>query len=133
MREINISVCDDKTIKTNNEKLGNKLDNGITKLIFSFNECSFDESLIYKYCALKNSSQDIFYLVEIPDNYFVLSDFYTKVPGNYSLLVILSDTELESGCIDINGNTFVSDVLNMVIEDNFLNDNFEIKENEEAM
>ena len=133
MREINIQVFDDKNLKTNNSNLGNKLDNGITKLNFNFDNCSFYETLTYRYVALKNNNLDIFYLVNITDNYFVLSDFYTKQPGNYDLLVILSNREITNGNIDNDGTNFVSNSIKMTITDNFLNDNFEIKTNEEAI
>lgn len=133
MREINIQVFDDKSLKTNNSNLGNKLDNGITKLNFNFDNCSFYETLTYRYVALKNNNLDIFYLVNITDNYFILSDFYTKQPGNYDLLVILSNREITDGNIDNDGTNFVSNSIKMTITDNFLNDNFEIKTNEEAI
>lgn len=133
MREINISIYDDKSLKSNSKNLGNKLDNGVTKLIFNYDNCSFYGSLTYKYLALKNSNLDIFYLVKIPDDYFVLSDFYTKQTGEYELLVILSDSEIIDKDIDNDGINFVSNSIKMTITDNFLNDNFEIKENEEAL
>lgn len=133
MREINIQVFDDKSLKTNNSNLGNKLDNGITKLIFNFDNCSFYETLTHRYVALKNNNLDIFYLVNITNNYFVLSDFYTKQAGNYEVLVILSDREILDGNIDNDGTNFVSNSIKMTITDNFLNNNFEIKTNEEAI
>lgn len=133
MREINIQVFDDKSLKTNNSNLGNKLDNGITKLIFNFDNCSFYETLNYRYVALKNNNLDIFYLIPIQENYFVLSDFYTKQPGTYDLLVILSNREILDGNIDNDGTNFVSNSIKMTITDNYLNDNFIIKNNEEAI
>ena len=133
MREINIQVFDDKSLKTNNSNLGNKLDNGITKLNFNFDNCSFYETLTYRYVALKNYNLDIFYLVPIQENYFVLSDFYTKQPGTYDLLIILSNREITDGNIDNDGTNFVSNSIKMTITDNFLNDEFIIKTNEEAI
>ena len=62
-----------------------------------------------------------------------MSDFYTKQPGTYDLLVILSNREILDGNIDNDGTNFVSNSIKMTITDNFLNDNFEIKTNEEAI
>lgn len=135
MREINISIYDNKTIKTSDKNLGNKLDNGITKLVFNFDECKlFADVLTYKYLALKNNTQENFYLVDITEDLsFILSDFYTKLTGEWELLVILSNFQIVEGKLDNDGTNFVSNSLKMTITDNFLNDNFIIKENEEAI
>lgn len=135
MREINISICDNKTIKTSDKNLGNKLDNGITKLVFNFDECKlFADVLTYKYLALKNNTQENFYLVDITEDLsFILSDFYTKLAGEWELLVILSNFQIVEGVLENDGTNFVSNSLKMTITDNFLSDNFIIKENEEAI
>lgn len=135
MREINISVYDDKTIKASDKNLGNKLDNGITKLIFNFDGCKlFSDSLTYKYLAIKNKAQKNFYLIDITEDlYFIVSDFYTKLTGEWELLVILSNFQIVEGTLENDGTNFVSNSVKMTITNNFLNDDFIIRENEEAI
>jgi hypothetical protein len=124
MREINIVINEDKTITTNNNLLGNKGDNGITKLTFSF----FESDLPYRYVALKNSLDEVFYMVDISSNAFIVDSFYSWNAGTYRLLCVMSDKAITDEDIDKNSTNFVSNELSMTITNNFLEEPFTIRE-----
>ena len=124
MREINIVINEDKTITTNNNLLGNKGDNGITKLTFSF----FESDLPYRYVALKNSLDEVFYMVDISSSDFIVDSFYSWNAGTYRLLCVMSDKEITNEDIDKNSTNFVSNELSMTITNNFLEEPFTIRE-----
>jgi len=135
MREINIEIYDDKTIKVNNKNLGDKLENQVSQINFIFDSCNFHEDLIYTYFAIKNESKEDFTLIDISNNKtIVIDEEFTKeyINNNYCL-IILSDKEILEYFANDRVN-FVSNQFTLYITDNFLSENnFTILENKEAL
>ena len=134
MREIHLTTSyEDKSLETDNKILGNQGDNGITKIYVDFGE-NFPQELTYKYLCIKNNDYNVFWVVDISNVDFIVSDFYSWKPSlEYRLLIFASDTVMTSEDIQRDASNWASDELKeMEIRPNFLDEPFEIRPNEEA-
>ena len=131
MKEINIGIYDDKTIKIKNNKIGDKFDNQIYKLVFNFDNCSFFNSMTYKYFLIKNDFKD-YEQIELNDDLeFVLNTYYTSQYGTWDCLIVLSNQELD-GKLENNKDIWISNIFNLYITNNFLDKDFIIIDNKEG-
>lgn len=134
MREINLNVnFNDKSLTTDSKILACKGDNGITKINVSYDEL-FPNSLNYRYLCIKNPNFEIFWVVDISNTNFVVSSFYSwKASDEYRILIFASDTELTAEDIQRDATNYASnEIKDVQIIDNFLEEPFEIRPNEEA-
>lgn len=135
MRTINIEVFDDKKVKVSDKgNLGDKIDNETTQMCFIFNSCNFHESLTYTYFVYKLRDVEDYTLLDISNKENIILEYeFTKNPGDYDCLIILSDKEINSYITNDQVN-FVSDLFSLYITNNYLEkDNLKILENKEAL
>lgn len=136
MREINIELYNDKTLKINSTNLGDKFDHQITRINFIFDSCEFHKDLIYNYFAIKNELKEDFNLIDISNNKTIEIDaeFTKEYINKNNCLIILSDKELLEYFTNDRAN-FVSNLFTLTITDNLLTEDnkFIILENKEAL
>lgn len=107
--------CDERLI------IGNKFDNIITKLHFTF-----DEAVLSlggnKYVALYNPERnDEFEILPmLPDDSILISSNITKDPGKWSLILLISYENISHQDITPNSAVYVSNELKCVVKNNFL-------------
>ena len=110
-----ILSCDERLI------IGNKFDNIITKLHFTF-----DEAVLSlggnKYVALYNLERNDGFeiLPMLPDDSILISSNITKDPGKWSLILLVSYENISHQDITPNSAVYVSNELKCVVKDNFL-------------
>lgn len=110
-----ILSCDERLI------IGNKFDNIITKLHFTF-----DEAVLSlggnKYIALYNPERNNEFeiLPMLPDDSILISSNITKDPGKWSLILLVSYENLSHQDITPNNAVYVSNELKCIVKDNFL-------------
>lgn len=135
MREINIEVFDDKTIKVSNSgNLGDKFDNEIYQLRLNFDNCKFFSEMDYKYFLIKwNTEEEIIRIYE-ENQVIVLTKEFTSKYGSWDCLIVLSDQELD-GHLENNKDVWISNVFKLNITNNFIEDtnNIILKNNKEAL
>lgn len=115
--------CEEKII------LGNKLDNIVTQLHFTF-----DEELIEmdgtKYVALLNPTTEKYKIIPMSDDSILIGENITAYPGKWQILVIITKTNEDEnleGSVDydiyqnlLKESVWVSNVLKCIVRDNFL-------------
>lgn len=107
--------CDERLI------IGNKFDNIITKLHFTF-----DEAVLSlggnKYVALYNPERnDEFEILPmLPDDSILISSNITKDPGKWSLILLISYENISYQDITPNSAVYVSNELKCIVKNNFL-------------
>lgn len=107
--------CDERLI------IGNKFDNIITKLHFTF-----DEAVLSlggnKYVALYNPERnDEFEILPmLPDDSILISSNITKDPGKWSLILLISYENISHKDITPNSAVYVSNELKCIVKNNFL-------------
>ena len=110
-----ILSCDERLI------IGNKFDNIITKLHFTF-----DEAVLSlggnKYVALYNPERnDEFEILPmLPDDSILISSNITKDPGKWSLILLISYENISHQDITPNSAVYVSNELKCIVKNNFL-------------
>lgn len=110
-----ILSCDERLI------IGNKFDNIITKLHFTF-----DEAVLSlggnKYVALYNPERnDEFEILPmLPDDSILISSNITKDPGKWSLILLISYENISYQDITPNSAVYVSNELKCIVKNNFL-------------
>lgn len=115
--------CDEKII------LGNKLDNIVTQLHFTFDE-ELTEMDGVKYVALLNPTTEKYKIIPMSDNSILIGENITAYPGKWQILVIVTknneNIDYEKSVeYDIYENllkesVWVSNVLKCIVRDNFL-------------
>lgn len=123
---------DDKTLSCDERLIiGNKFDNIITKLHFTF-----DEAVLSlggnKYVALYNPERnDEFEILPmLPDDSILISSNITKDPGKWNMILLISCENLSHQDITPENAVYVSNELKCVVKDNFL---YKINEDEIPM
>ncbi len=107
--------CDERLI------IGNKFDNIITKLHFTF-----DEAVLSlggnKYVALYNPERNNEFeiLPMLPDDSILISSNITKDPGKWSLILLISYENISYQDITPNSAVYVSNELKCIVKNNFL-------------
>lgn len=141
MREVNIEVYDDKTIKvSNNGNLGDKFDNNVSQITFDFSGCNLKNKLGYRYFLYKHEDDKDYKHMTISVNV----DYYSPIPmihlftdraGEWECLIVLSNEELTFEKWENDVYDWVSNQFSLYIQDNFLVDykNLNVKENKEAI
>lgn len=115
--------CDEKII------LGNKLDNIVTRLHFTFDE-ELEEMDGVKYVALLNPTTEKYKIIPMSDDSILIGENITAYPGKWQILVIVTknneNTDYE-GSMDyeiyenlLKESVWVSNVLKCIVRDNFL-------------
>lgn len=110
-----ILSCDERLI------IGNKFDNIITKLHFTF-----DEAVLSlggnKYVALYNPERNNEFeiLPMLPDDSILISSNITKDPGKWSLILLISYENISYQDITPNSAVYVSNELKCIVKNNFL-------------
>ena len=134
MREVNIKVYDDKTIKVNNNNLGDKFENEIYSIGFDFNDCKIFKEMDYKYLVIRwNKEEEIIRIYEENQTITLTREFTSKY-GTWDCLIVLADQELD-GCFENNKDVWVSNTFKLNITNNFLKDTKDliILDNKEAL
>lgn len=117
LRNINIKMTDSKDLITSNKNLGNKFDNEVTSLTFIVSDLY--NSIQYKYIKMVNNTNSILYRLD-NNNTCIIKNDVTKIAGNWTLILILSSSEIINNDINNNSIIAVSDELVCEIYDNFL-------------
>lgn len=122
MIEINAKVSENKTLTLSKKNLGNKMDNSITKVIFS--EICDVGDLHNKYVAFLSPESEIFlFPLNQEDNSFLVTTSITQLAGTWRMLYLSTNTEItEEGTIDTNYKVFVSNSVDFQISENYLSD-----------
>ena len=124
MREITAKVLNNKSILLSNKNFGNKMDNSITKVIFT--DIEDNANLLNKYVAFYSPSSNIFlFPLNSEDNSFIVTSNLTNEAGLWSMIYLATNTEIVEGNIDSEYKSFVSNAIDFSIEDNFLDDTIE--------
>ena len=115
--------CEEKII------LGNKLDNIVTRLHFTFDD-EISEINGIKYVALLNPITEKYRIIPMSDDSILIGENVTSYPGKWQILVIVTKSsendELQNAVeYDIYQNllqesVWVSNVLKCIVRDNFL-------------
>lgn len=106
--------CDEKII------LGNKFDNIITKLHFTFDE-NVDELDGNKYVAMLDPQTNKFILVPmLSDDSILVGSNVTIHPGKWQILLMVAKDTILIEDITPQNAVYVSNVLKCVVRDNFL-------------
>ena len=141
MREINIEVHDDKTIKISNKGLlGDKFEHNISQITFNFTGCNLKNTLGYRYFLYKHVDDEDYKHMTISVNV----DYYSPIPmihlftdraGEWDCLIVLSNEALTFEKWENDVYDWVSDLFKLSIQDNFLIDykNLDVRENKEAI
>ena len=121
-RIINIKMNEDKSFDKKNFKLGNKFENNITKVIFNI-PAVFDD-LTKRYVLFQNSDGNRQFALPLKnDNSFILTTIVSQESGNWKILLILKENELQEDLTsETNETIIVSDVIQGNISDNYIND-----------
>lgn len=121
MREIIITIDENKSINISNTDFGNLYDNKTTKVKFELDELY--EDIANKYVALRRPDQTVIIFPLDDDNSFIISNSISNHPGSWSILFLGTNTEIdEDGDIDNTGRVIVSDEAIFNITNNFLTD-----------
>lgn len=122
MIEINAKVLESKALTLSKKNFGNKMDNCVTKVIFT-DICEVGD-LLNKYVAFLSPADEIFlFPLNQEDNSFLVTTSITQLAGTWRMLYLATNTEIsEEGEIDTNYKVFVSNSIDFTITENYLSD-----------
>lgn len=118
----------DKTITLDKTTIANKYDNSISKIVFG-NNIEEDGLLDHRYLAFLLPESNRVFLIPMNqvDNSIFISFNITEESGNLKMLYIATNGNIEKDNFELDPTkkAYVSNVIDLVIEDNFLEDNLE--------
>lgn len=129
MFEVKAKILKNKNINLSNNVfggnvLGNKMDNGILKVIFT--DIPEEGNLINKYVAFCKPDGDIFLLpLNKEDNSFIVTTTISSIPGTWQFLYLSTGAEIIDGEINTDYKVFLSNSSTFIIKDNYLDDTIE--------
>lgn len=117
MRQIGIKMTDSKDLIASVKNLGNKYDNEFTSLTFVISDLY--NNIQYKYLKLVNNTNKILYQLD-NNNTCIIKNDVSKIAGDWTLILILSSSEISNDDINNDSIVAVSNELVCEIYDNFL-------------
>ena len=124
MIEIKAKVSKNKNISLSSNMFGNKMDNKITKVIFT--EITDEGLLNNKYVLLESPTGNIILLpLNTDDNSFIITTAISSIPGTWKILYLSTDVEVIDGEINNDYKVFISNSFDFNIKDNYIDDTIE--------
>ena len=122
-KQINLTLNEDKSFNVKRFTLGNKYENGVSKITFSIPSVFSD--LTYRYICFQNEDETRAFLLPLNSkNEYIVSTIVTKESGNWNVVLMLTKSEIINveNIFEIEDEVLVSDMIIGIVGDNYIND-----------